>query len=125
MNSGNEMYLSTCQGYCHSTNRLTVTQLKNSRKQAINLPVFWSVNNPSKHYATQNYNMPETQNHYITANEVKRHHTRRSVWMVIHNEVYDVTSFVNEHPGGEDPLLDAAGLDATIAFYDVGHSEVL
>lgn len=28
-----------------------------------------------------------------------------------------------QHPGGEDPLLDAAGLDATIAFDDVGHSE--
>lgn len=61
--------------------------------------------------------------HYITASEVKKHNTRRSVWLVIRNEVYDVTAFLNEHPGGEDPLLDAAGLDATIAFDDVGHSE--
>ncbi|KAF9420121.1 hypothetical protein HW555_003534 [Spodoptera exigua] len=55
--------------------------------------------------------------------EVKRHNTRKSVWMVIRNEVYDVTSFVDEHPGGEDPMLDAAGQDATIAFEDIGHSE--
>ncbi|XP_035437423.2 cytochrome b5 isoform X2 [Spodoptera frugiperda] len=59
----------------------------------------------------------------LTAEEVKRHNTRKSVWMVIRNEVYDVTSFVDEHPGGEDPILDAAGQDATIAFEDVGHSE--
>ncbi|CAH0686449.1 unnamed protein product [Spodoptera exigua] len=59
----------------------------------------------------------------FTADEVKRHNTRKSVWMVIRNEVYDVTSFVDEHPGGEDPMLDAAGQDATIAFEDIGHSE--
>ncbi|KAF9823403.1 hypothetical protein SFRURICE_006616 [Spodoptera frugiperda] len=59
----------------------------------------------------------------LTAEEVKRHNTRKSVWMVIRNEVYDVTSFVDEHPGGEDPILEAAGQDATIAFEDVGHSE--
>lgn len=32
----------------------------------------------------------------LTADEVKRHNTRKSVWMVIRNEVYDVTSFVDE-----------------------------
>ncbi|PZC82215.1 hypothetical protein B5X24_HaOG211023 [Helicoverpa armigera] len=59
----------------------------------------------------------------ITADEVKRHNTRKSVWMVIRNDVYDVTSYIDEHPGGEDPLLEAAGQDATIAFEDIGHSE--
>ncbi|XP_047028100.1 cytochrome b5-like [Helicoverpa zea] len=59
----------------------------------------------------------------ITADEVKRHNTRKSVWMVIRNDVYDVTSYIEEHPGGEDPLLEAAGQDATIAFEDIGHSE--
>ncbi|XP_022826601.1 nitrate reductase [NADPH]-like isoform X2 [Spodoptera litura] len=59
----------------------------------------------------------------LTADEVKRHNTRKSVWMVIRNEVYDVTAFIDEHPGGEDPILEAAGQDATIAFEDVGHSE--
>uniref|UniRef100_A0A2A4K2U3 Cytochrome b5 n=1 Tax=Heliothis virescens TaxID=7102 RepID=A0A2A4K2U3_HELVI len=59
----------------------------------------------------------------ITAEEVKRHNTRKSVWIVIRNDVYDVTAYIDEHPGGEDPLLEAAGQDATIAFEDVGHSE--
>ncbi|KAJ8720006.1 hypothetical protein PYW07_012049 [Mythimna separata] len=58
----------------------------------------------------------------FTADEVKKHNSRRNLWIVIRNDVYDVSSFLAEHPGGEDPLLEAAGQDATIAFDDVGHS---
>lgn len=43
--------------------------------------------------------------------------------MVIHDKVYDTTSFVDEHPGGEEVLLDVGGQDATEAFEDVGHSD--
>lgn len=59
----------------------------------------------------------------LSSSEVKKHNTRKSLWIVINNEVYDVTSYLNEHPGGEDPLLEAAGQDATRAFEDVGHSD--
>jgi cytochrome b involved in lipid metabolism len=43
--------------------------------------------------------------------------------MVIHDKVYDCTSFVDEHPGGEEVLLDVGGQDSTEAFEDVGHSD--
>lgn len=42
--------------------------------------------------------------------------------MVIDSKVYDVTSFLLEHPGGDDILLDSSGRDATREFEDVGHS---
>jgi len=42
--------------------------------------------------------------------------------IVIHNVVYNVTDFLNEHPGGEEVLLEQLGKDATEAFEDVGHS---
>ncbi|XP_049875259.1 cytochrome b5-like [Pectinophora gossypiella] len=58
----------------------------------------------------------------ISAAEVKKHRTKNSCWMVINNDVYDVTAFLNEHPGGEDALLKYGGKDGTQAFEDVGHS---
>jgi cytochrome b involved in lipid metabolism len=36
--------------------------------------------------------------------------------------VYDVTAFLEDHPGGDDVLRDKAGQDATQAFEDIGHS---
>lgn len=42
---------------------------------------------------------------------------------MIHDKVYDATNFIDEHPGGEEVLLDVGGQDATEAFEDVGHSD--
>ncbi|OWM86502.1 hypothetical protein CDL15_Pgr026394 [Punica granatum] len=38
------------------------------------------------------------------------------------NRVYDLTKFLEEHPGGSDILLSVTGKDATVDFEDVGHS---
>ncbi|XP_072929192.1 uncharacterized protein [Epargyreus clarus] len=59
----------------------------------------------------------------ISYSEIKKHNNEKSCWIVIHNDVYDVTSYLAEHPGGEDPLLSTAGTDGTRDFEDVGHSD--
>jgi len=48
-------------------------------------------------------------------------------YISIHDNLYDVTSFLDEHPGGEEALLEHKiknnkFRDATEAFEDVGHS---
>ncbi|KAL9557078.1 hypothetical protein PS6_001999 [Mucor atramentarius] len=69
--------------------------------------------------------------------DVSKHNTKDDLWMTIHNKVYNITEFVLEHPGGEEVLLDEAGMqyqfkltvynalgkDATEAFEDIGHSD--
>ena len=64
----------------------------------------------------------ESLNQY-TWTEIQNHSTRRSLWIVFENKVYDITPFLTEHPGGEEVLLEQAAKDATVAFNDVGHSE--
>ncbi|KAL1845912.1 hypothetical protein Plec18170_009513 [Paecilomyces lecythidis] len=59
----------------------------------------------------------------FTTSEVASHNTKKDLYMIIHDKVYDVTSFVDEHPGGEEVLLDVGGQDGTEAFEDVGHSD--
>ncbi len=43
--------------------------------------------------------------------------------MIIHGKVYDLTRFLDEHPGGEEVLLELGGKDGTEAFEDIGHSQ--
>ncbi len=42
--------------------------------------------------------------------------------MSIYDHVYDLTTFLMEHPGGEDVLREYLGFDGTVAFRSVGHS---
>ncbi|XP_054787627.1 cytochrome B5-like protein isoform X2 [Prosopis cineraria] len=48
--------------------------------------------------------------------EVSLHNKRTDCWIIIKNKVYDVTSYVEEHPGG-DAILTHAGDDSTEGFY--------
>ncbi|OIW24906.1 putative cytochrome b5 [Coniochaeta ligniaria NRRL 30616] len=58
-----------------------------------------------------------------TFQDVAEHNTKKDLFVVIHDVVYDATKFIDEHPGGEEVLLDVGGQDATEAFEDVGHSD--
>lgn len=59
----------------------------------------------------------------ITAEELGKHTTHKDLWLALSGKVYSVTSFLPEHPGGEEVLMDVSGQDATEAFEDVGHSD--
>ena len=38
-------------------------------------------------------------------------------------KVYDVTNYLDDHPGGAEVMLDVAGQDADEFFEDIGHSK--
>ncbi|TVY19048.1 putative cytochrome b5 [Lachnellula arida] len=59
----------------------------------------------------------------LTYAQVAEHASKKDLYLVIHDKVYNTSSFVDEHPGGEEVLLDVGGQDATEAFEDVGHSD--
>ena len=45
--------------------------------------------------------------------------------MIINNTVYDITDFVDSHPGGSGILLKYAGRDATEAFEPLHRADTL
>ncbi|XP_021484451.1 cytochrome b5 isoform X2 [Meriones unguiculatus] len=59
---------------------------------------------------------------YYTLEEIQKHKDSKSTWVILHHKVYDLTKFLEEHPGGEEVLREQAGGDATENFEDVGHS---
>uniref|UniRef100_A0A8C5L509 Cytochrome b5 n=1 Tax=Jaculus jaculus TaxID=51337 RepID=A0A8C5L509_JACJA len=59
---------------------------------------------------------------YYTLEDIKKHNDSKSTWIILHHKVYDLTKFLEEHPGGEEVLREQAGGDATENFEDVGHS---
>ncbi|XP_069595180.1 cytochrome b5 type B isoform X1 [Ranitomeya imitator] len=64
----------------------------------------------------------ESEATYYSLEDVRKRNSAKELWLVIHGRVYDITRFVEEHPGGEEVLFEQAGADATESFEDVGHS---
>lgn len=51
----------------------------------------------------------------FTASEVAAHNTKDNCWTIISDQVYELTEYVNRHPGGSE-ILRACGTDATTLF---------
>ncbi|KAK5169731.1 uncharacterized protein LTR77_005709 [Saxophila tyrrhenica] len=49
----------------------------------------------------------------LSGEEIAKHNSRESCWVIIHGRAYDVTEFLPEHPGGPKIILKYAGKDAT------------
>lgn len=60
----------------------------------------------------------------FTSEQVACHNTENDCWIILSKKVYDVTQFLQEHPGGIDIIYERAGRDATQQFIDIGHSAI-
>ncbi|KAK1285990.1 Delta(8)-fatty-acid desaturase [Acorus calamus] len=58
----------------------------------------------------------EKKERNITSDELKKHNQPSDLWISIQGKVYDVTDWLDSHPGGEIPLLSLAGQDVTDSF---------
>jgi len=52
----------------------------------------------------------------ISLKETAQHSTAEDCWSVVNGNVYDLTQWINEHPGGSGPVESMCGIDASTAF---------
>ncbi|CAN0141594.1 unnamed protein product [Discosporangium mesarthrocarpum] len=62
--------------------------------------------------------------------EISSHKTKESLWIIIKDmsdgdmpKVYNVTDYLDDHPGGVEVMVEVGGTDATNMFEDIGHSK--
>lgn len=53
--------------------------------------------------------------------EVKIHNSPTDCWVVIDNKVFNLTNYLNKHPGGPKVLAGKAGKDGSLAFKAANH----
>jgi cytochrome-b5 reductase len=59
----------------------------------------------------------------ISGTELQQHNSSKDAWTAINGVVYNITPYIDFHPGGTDELLRAAGKDSTDLFNQI-HSWV-
>jgi len=69
--------------------------------------------------------MPALAEHTLA--EVAKHNKASDCWIVVgvpgEKKVYDVSKFLDDHPGGSEIVLNKAGGDVHADFEDAGHSQ--
>jgi cytochrome b involved in lipid metabolism len=56
----------------------------------------------------------------LTSAELVKHNSVNSCWLLISGKIYDVTTYMNSHPGGVAEVLNTCGTDATAAYASRG-----
>ncbi|KAK2680341.1 Cytochrome b5-like heme/steroid binding domain [Fusarium oxysporum f. sp. vasinfectum] len=60
----------------------------------------------------------------VSVAETRQHGIQEDVWIVVNGEVFDMTQFAPEHPGGQEIIYQYAGQDASTSYNEI-HSPSL
>lgn len=55
----------------------------------------------------------------VTPEELEKHNKEEDCWVALKGNVYNVTTYLQYHPGGVEELMRGAGRDATELFNEV------
>lgn len=88
----------------YQENSLYLTKTNQNKPQSIN----------SSNQKTQN------QTVVLTLNEIAKHNSVNDCWLIINNNVYEATNYINNHPGGAKNIISFCGQEATNAFATKG-----
>ncbi|WYZ39579.1 hypothetical protein EsH8_III_001493 [Colletotrichum jinshuiense] len=61
----------------------------------------------------------------VSGAEVAKNNTKDSCWVVVHGQVWDVTDFLTEHPGGAKLIFKCAGRDATEDYDSIHNPDLI
>lgn len=59
----------------------------------------------------------------LSKTELAKHNSSQSCWLLISNKIYDVTTYLNQHPGNASTILPTCGTDATMAYDTKGRPD--
>lgn len=74
------------------------------------------INPPNIDIANIKYTLEKNSENPLTLLSVAKHNTKNNCYLVINNNVYDVSSYISYHPGGSRVIVSNCGKEVTGLF---------
>ncbi|CAK69152.1 unnamed protein product (macronuclear) [Paramecium tetraurelia] len=87
-----------------SANTYPITKIQSSNTQPLN----------KRQTELKSYTIEEVKLPIIF--KVQQHNTQKDAWIVLQDNIYDVSYYIEKHPGGREQILRGVGKDATFLF---------
>ncbi|KAI9610889.1 hypothetical protein H4Q26_008733 [Puccinia striiformis f. sp. tritici PST-130] len=102
-----------------------MSPIRDAGTMTVCLPVrdIFTVLPPRRPHLYQSNTINHDQNHQHSGSE--KHKDEKSAWTIVEGKVYDVTEFLEEHPGGKKILLKNCGKDSTELFHQYHTKKIL
>ncbi|CAD8213964.1 unnamed protein product [Paramecium octaurelia] len=106
----NQQYREASQNIKDNTNM--INQKQSIERSANTYPI-------TKIKSTTNQPIHKRQTDFksYTIEEVQLHNTQNDAWIVLQDNIYDVSYYIEKHPGGREQILRGVGMDATLLFF--------
>jgi cytochrome b involved in lipid metabolism len=96
---------------------VTLNQVPNTKEEAPSTTHSIATSpSPTSPTSTQNPTPAPTPGIYTIA-DVQKHATKESCWSVVDGNVYDLTTWIDRHPGGAQAILGMCGTDGSAAYH--------
>lgn len=105
------------------SNSLSIPQRSSARRKVTlapgHSPLDWAaLSRTTPKHVLRGVNPNTPPAHYVRVphSELKKHSSREDCWTCINGKVFNITPYLNFHPGGVDELMKCAGRDGTVLF---------
>jgi cytochrome b involved in lipid metabolism len=117
------LYQAWCEGALITSEKvIRLIKTKGYKSTSVKQTKEPSINKVRNKKHTKKVNQSKSQKYY-TIEEIKQHNKRKDAWILINKKVYNVTSWIDKHPGG-DIILKWIGRDGTKQFNSIHPSYV-
>lgn len=117
------LYQAWCEGALITSEKvIRLIKTKGYKSTSVKKTKEPSINKVRNKKHTKKVNQSKSQKYY-TIEEIKQHNKRKDAWILINKKVYNVTSWIDKHPGG-DIILKWIGRDGTKQFNSIHPSYV-
>lgn len=102
--------------YNTATTPTKTTPTSTNSAQNTNTNINTATTTPSQGNTTQN--PTPTNSTVYNSQNVSKHNRASDCWSIVSGNVYDLTSWIARHPGGQSAIISMCGVDSTSSFMD-------